>query len=481
MASGHGNKEMQDQHAYCDRRHQHRDGERFGRLWAEAAPLFTDPLVLEQLGRPGGPMDDAAKETTTSVAVGQVFFGQFVDHDITLDLSSSLSGVNEPSEIANARTPTLDLDCVYGLGPEGQPYLYHPDGDFKGVKLITGADVPGGKFKNHDLPRLGEIALIGDFRNDENRVVSQIQLNMIRFHNKMVDELADEYSGHELYEEARRLTMWHYQWAVVHDFLTAICGTAAVTRVLSQGRQHYRPHVPFIPVEFSVAGFRFGHSMVPMAVQSQAKGEAFDLFGEVMGRGFSPVTDKRAVVEMSEIFDGGQMAARMDAKLASALLHLTERVDPERRSLATRNMVRGQSFLLPSGETVARLMGRPEAETAQVTNAAMAAEPGLMGGTPLWYYILTEAGEIGRERKDGGCEPGEGLGPVGATLVAEVIIGLIELDPRSWLGTDRNWRPEAEGDADTALTSVGAILQYAQADKLRVFKRRHRRHHRRRA
>lgn len=481
MTSAHGNKDFKDLDAYCDRRHAHENGERFGRIWPSAPPLFTDPLVLERLGAPSGAMDDADKALTTSVAMGQVFFGQFVDHDITLDLSSSLSAVNTPEEIANARTPTLDLDCVYGLGPEGQPYLYDPDGDFRGIKLITGADVPGGAFKNDDLPRLGEIALIGDFRNDENRVVSQIQLAMIQFHNKMVDELADEYSGHELFEEARRLTMWHYQWAVVHDFLVAVCGDATVTRILSQGRRHYRPKVPFIPVEFSVAGFRFGHSMVPMEVQVQPGGAAHPLFGDVYGRGFSAVSDARARVNMGEIFGPNQRAARMDGKLASDLLHLSERVDPERRSLATRNMVRGQSFLLPSGETVAALMERPQTEIDQVTAAAMAAEAGLMGGTPLWFYILTESGVIGRERKDGTFEPGEGLGPVGATLVAEVIIGLIELDPRSWLGSDRNWRPEAEGDANTALTGVGAILAYGQAAGRRDVARPPRRRPRRRA
>ena len=116
---------------------------------------------------------------------------------------------------------------------------------------------------------------------------------------------------------------------------------------------------------------------------------------------------------------------------------------------------------MPSGESVAQEIGRPDAEIEQVSDAARADEPGLNGGTPLWYYILKEAELIGRENLDGTRLPGEGLGPVGATLVAETIIGLIELDGRSWLGSNRNWRPGTRADnASVELSSVGHILTY---------------------
>jgi len=305
-------------------------------------------------------------------------------------------------------------------------------------------------------------------RNDENRVISQIQLAMIRFHNKMCDQVrADQgTSGHDLFEEARRLTMWHYQWCVVHDFLAQICGEGAITRILTEGRRYYRPKTPFIPVEFSVAGYRFGHSMVPMKIQVQQGDPAFELFGAVLGRGFDPVTDPRAVVDMHELFDtyeGRNVArsGRVDGLMASDLLRLPVRVDANRMSLATRNMVRGQSFLLPAGETVARSMGRPEAEIEQISDAARLAEAGLAGGTPLWFYLLKEAELIGRENLDGTRMPGEGLGPVGATIVGETIIGLIELDPRSWLGANRNWRPMQRDDQPgVEISTVGHMVTY---------------------
>lgn len=465
MSVSHGKRELMGLAAYCNPNHHHHEGDRFGRLFPDLPPLFTGPGKLNELGKAGGIMDDLNNNTRTdTVAVGQVFFGQFVDHDITLDVSSSLDTVNNPAEIVNVRTPTLDLDCVYGAGPEAMPFLFHSTGEFRGVKLITGADAGDGPHAADDLPRIGEVAVIGDFRNDENRALSQIQLAMLRFHNGMVDRVHGDHpelEGKELYEEARKLCMWHYQWAVVHDFLAQICGEGVVNRVLTQGRKHYCSKTAFIPVEFSVAAYRFGHSMVPMKIQVQTGEAPLSLFGDVLGRGFESIKDPRAAIDLHELFDtreGRQTekTGKLDTKLSSDLLQLPSNVDNQRRSLASRNLLRGQSFLLPSGEEVARRLERPETEISQIAGAS-----GLNGGTPLWFYILKEAELIGREEIDGTRSPGEGLGPIGATIVAETIIGLIELDPRSWLSNDRSWTPSKREDDDTEISTVGEILTFA--------------------
>ncbi len=468
-SAGHGKTQLQGQHDFCKRDHHHHNGDRFGRLFEDLPALFTDPRVLEELGKSGGVMDGGANPAETqTVAVGHVFFGQFVDHDVTLDVASSFDRVNQPDAISNTRTPTLDLDCIYGSGPEASPHLYHSDGTFKGVKLITGVEVGSGAFTNDDLPRAGTVALIGDPRNDENRMISQIQLNMLRFHNKMCDTLSDKYSGGELFEHARETVMWHYQWCVVHDFLTKICGEGVISRVLSEGRKCYRPKEAFIPVEFSVAAYRFGHSMVPMKVQAQKNRPRFELFGTKFGKGFSPITDADAVADMHELFNtyenrAVQTAVQLNGQMAADLLKLpTNVVGAGEGSLATRNLIRGQSFLLPSGESVAQALGRDQAEIDQVKAAIQAVAPDLKGGTPLWFYLLKEAEVIGREAADGTFEPGEGLGPAGAQIVAEVVIGLIELDPRSWLGSNRNWRPmtASDGGTDYELSTVGNMLVF---------------------
>lgn len=469
MTEHHGLMKLDGMSRHCKAGHQGADEDRFGRMF-HLSPSYQPADVLKQVGRAAGPMDDEGKPNRTkTVPVGHVFFGQFIDHDITLDASSSFERVNAPSETPNVRTPTLDLDCVYGSGPEAHPYLYdQTDGPLKGVRLLTGADMPAladadaQTSQQNDLLRNHQgAAIIGDHRNDENRIVSQIQLGMINFHNLVAQTLHDEaaagtppreISGKELYEAARQMTTWHYQWCVVNDFLVAMCGEAVVNDILACGRLHYCPVVPNIPIEFAVAAYRFGHSMAPMKLQIQKKGKRLGLFSTDLGKGFSPVPSPAAIVDWRELFfhpakTGVQRAERLDTKMASVLLALPFITNDE-NSLATRNLLRGNSFLLPGGDKIADRMGRDEDEIAKVRKkVAQLSDDRITEGVPLWLYILAEAEVIGRETSPGKFDKGEGLGPVGARIVAEVLIGLLELDDHSYLGANRNWTPREEWDS----------------------------------
>lgn len=450
---------------------------RFGRMFHDLPGLYTDPEILEALGGVTGPMDGGTgTNPSATIDVGHVFFGQFVDHDVTLDTGSSLTRVNRPSDIVNVRTPTLDLDCIYGDGPEGSPYLY-----YKHIYLVTGANgtattgtKPGDQSDAHaalDLSRApyGR-ALIGDPRNDENRILSQVQLAFHNFHNEAVDHVKntrdDIDSETEIFEAARALVTAHYHWALLYDFLPKICGADVVWDILHRGRKFYctAGQSPFIPVEFSVAGFRFGHTLVPQTIQTQQGGSRFSLFGSKLGRGFTRLSDDDADVDMLEMFSVSgsgrtvQKSEKMDSKLAQTLLKLPSGIASNPSSLATRNLLRGQSFMMPSGEAVSAKMGIDSAVIDQVSGAADAASGGaLKGCTPLWYYMLMEAEVIGRT-DNGTTTPGEGLGPMGGRLVAEVIIGLMELDPRAFLANNRSWKP-ADGLGDNVRT-VGDMLTY---------------------
>lgn len=493
----HGMKPLEGLSPYCSMKsygHEDEGGpfreDRFGRMFGELPPAYTRTDILEKIGEVGGKMDGkSANDRTKTVPVGMIFFGQFVDHDITLDATTTFDSViDRPGEIANVRTPTLDLDCIYGLGPEAQPYLYNQDrdlgdpkkpGPFAGVKLLTGTDNPGqngsGNLHEHDLLRAPNgRAIIGDPRNDENRVISQIQLAMIRFHNHVAEEIrtkprefgfSEAPSGHTLYEAARRQTTWHYQWAVVNDFLVSICGLPVVERILGCGREHYCGGIPFIPVEFSVAAYRFGHSMIPMKVQTRKGEDPLELFGQKLGRGFDALSDPEGVVDWHELLFTPanrqvERAQKLDTKLAGDLLKLPfVNVDAPARekSLATRNLLRGNVFLLPGGEKIAAAIGCDQSQIDKVIkkvgdiNADLGVE-----GIPLWLYLLAEAEVIGRAETPKKNEPGEGLGPVGATIVAETIIGLMELDDHSYLGSNRNWGPRSDWD------TLGKIITVAQ-------------------
>ncbi len=472
MANHHGMGTLQGINAFCHYGYQEQRGDRFGRLF-DIPPLFTPAPDLLALGAQGGALDGGKRACRTqTVAVGQIFFGQFLDHDITLDVSTSLSSVvSDESEIDNARTPTLDLDCVYAQGPEASPFLYHATGDYAGIKLLTGADgtaaTQSANLAKNDLSRTPHgTAIIGDPRNDENRVLSQLQLAMIRFHNKVVDILSSEYEGSELFEEARRTVSWHYQWVVIHDFLPQLCGNAVVSDILGNGRSYYcaDDNDPFIPVEFSVAAYRFGHSMIPQKVQIQKGKPALELFGSVLGEGFAPLSSPKGVVDWNELLETNagrsvQKAEKLDSKLATDLLKLPFIPSDDVQSLATRNLLRGQAFQLPSGENVAHALDRSDTEINKVSRAAQTIagkKIDLSNGTPLWFYLLVEAEKIGRETSSGHFDKGEGLGPVGARIIAETVLGLIELDSRSFLAQNRSWQP-ADG---VGVSTVGEMLTF---------------------
>lgn len=474
MSDHHGMGSLQGIHNYCHYSYRQQPGDRFGRLF-NLPPLYLPVDDLLTLGAKGGPMDGGTTASRTKkVPVGHVFFGQFIDHDITLDVTSSLGGVFDAEDVPNARTPTLDLDNIYGMGPEASPYLYHGEGDFKGVKLLTGADGTAANqspnHAKHDLARTAHgTAIIGDPRNDENRIISQLQLAMIRFHNKVVDQwhaLDPDLEGADLYEEARMIATWHYQWVVINDFLPAMCGKAVVADILGNGRRFYCANggEPFIPVEFAVAAYRFGHSMIPQKIQIQKGKSALELFGSILGGGFAPLSSPKAVVDWNELVDAApghvvQMAEKLNSKMATDLLKLPFIPSDDIQSLAARNLLRGQAFMLPSGENVAADMGREAAEIDTVSKAAAnIAGNGidLDSGTPLWFYLLVEAEKIGRETKPGMFKKGEGLGPVGARIVAETLIGLVELDDRSFLASNRNWHP----DYGVGVATLGEMLTF---------------------
>lgn len=460
MRPNHGMQNIMHRNELCNMQSYHleRVG-RFGRLFHELSPLYTTPKALIDLGQLGGPMDIGnTSALTDSVPLGMIFLGQFIDHDITFDTTSNFDSINQPADIENVRTPQLDLDCIFGGGPEDEPFLYTVAGADRDLYLLTGLSnnnlQQGVDLETHDLARTGKgIAIIGDPRNDENRIISQLQLAFIRFYNAIYHDLITEQPDldrKEAYLQARQIVTWHYQWIVINEFLPTLCGDVVVKDILGNGRRFYQPkEQAFIPVEFSVAAYRFGHSMIAQEIQLNDLEGPAGIFSAQIGRGFSRISRIDQIVDWKFFFDFNgsfQKAAQLDTKLPSDLLNLpfVNTANTADKSLATRNLRRGQSFLLPSGENVARHMGREEAEITNVRNLIENIASGnnldLSAGTPLWFYILAEAEVIGRIGTLGN-DPGEGLGPVGARIVAEVLIGLLEMDSNSYLGSNRDWSP----------------------------------------
>ncbi len=445
----------------------------FGRIFDRLEP-FADAKrrgleqALVELGSPGGLLD-AGDElergpvqliTDPSLSVrnpdnpthtaGTTFMGQFMDHDMTFDIASPLGRPTAPSRSPNGRTPTFDLDSVYGAGPVASPQLYDPTDRAK-LKVEF-----GGRFE--DVPRMPDgSAVIGDPRNDEHVVIAGLQAAFLCFHNRVVDRLrtAGATDLLELYAEARRLTTWHYQWLVLHEFLPQFVGQRLVDDVLRRGRRFYRPRKgeAFIPVEFQGAAYRFGHSMVRPSYRANLAGDrGGPFFGFIFDNAEAPSADPgdlrggfrapRRFVGWQTFFDFGdgqvKRNKRIDTRVSTPLFHLplgaiASHAGPT--ALPVRTLLRHLTWQLPAGQAIARRIGVTGLGASELDELAPFGLR-LERSTPLWYYVLKEAELI---------EDGLHLGPVGGTIVAEVIVGLLEADPYSYLSFDPRWRPTLPG------------------------------------
>jgi hypothetical protein len=439
-------------------------GEKGGVL--DAKDLMSDPV--QSITNPA--VFSPNNPDNPSMTAGMTFLGQFLDHDLTLDPRSPLFEPADPRRTKNFRTAAFDLDSVYGNGPDASPELYdRSSGDIKmKVEVIPDSEKVSRKGAvRYDVPRdAGNNAIIGDSRNDENVIISQMHLAVLRFHNAVVDHLRTKQglrnlSAEQIFKMAQRYVRWHYQWIVVHEFLPLTIGQDRVNDILRRGPKFYdlsdsrlrnRRGDPQIPIEFSVAAYRFGHSQVRPSYRlnfgAQPGSEFFafaflDSFdpnepdpGDLRGGKRAP----RRFVDWQTFFnfaDGNSRPnKKIDTKLSTVLMELLGARGPAPgmpsdgvQSLASRNLMRHVNFGLPSGQAVARVMGAPVLTPAQLAEL----QPlGMDRSTPLWFYILKEAELL---------ESGLRLGPVGGRIVGEVFIGLLKADEDSYLRAQQNWKP----------------------------------------
>jgi Animal haem peroxidase len=439
---------------------------KFGRMFPKL-PAFTPSI--ESLTQLGDAMNDADPNNVigdnVSVPAGYTYLGQFIDHDITFDTTSLQEMIVDPLAVRNFRTPMLDLDSIYGSGPQAQPYLYQLEDPE--LFLIGKTNIePGGGDPSiptelpNDVPRASStLGLLADPRNDENLIVAQMHLAFLKFHNKIVAGIRDgsikptTSTDKSVFEQARELVIWHYQWIVIRDFLPRILDKQQLEFVFSKGRQFFRIDLPFIPVEFAVAAYRLGHSMIradydynrvftplPGGV-TPATLELLFQFTAKSGRlgDFANIPiPSDWIIDWRRFFDidasiKTNPSRKLDPLLVDPLKNLPN--VPKPNSLAVRNLLRGRSVGLPSGQSIARLMRmRPltPAEIATGPDGAVAAKHRLHIESPLWYYILKEGQIQGN---------GMRLGQVGSRIIAEVFVGLLQADSSSFVVRNPDWKP----------------------------------------
>jgi heme peroxidase len=423
---------------------------RFGRMFRRLGAMPPlDERVLRDLAETMREPEPAPPGLDNDeIPAAYTYLGQFIDHDITFDPASSLQRQNDPDALHDFRSPRYDLDSVYGSGPADEPFQYERGSG--GMQMLIEPNRNGVE----DLPRNSQdAALIGDPRNDENTIVGQLQLVFLKFHNKVGEQVAadDTVPADLKFEETQRRVRWHYQWIVVDDFLRRVVGDELLDKLFDVDpdtglpeirTRYYRPKTnPYMPVEFSVAAFRFGHSMVRRIYDLNSVVTNRPIF--ISGPLTDPLADLRGfrrlpqgwTVDWSRFLpiDGStpQPSRLIDARLSPPLFDLPDKGG----SLAFRNLLRGQRLGLPSGQAVAKHLHLRELSGAELA----APEP-----TPLWFYILKESELVAG---------GKHLGPVGGRIVAEVLLGLLEGDRQSWYNVSRSFTPTLPGaDGDGRFT-----------------------------
>jgi hypothetical protein len=431
------------------------------------------------------PPKDGKDDEESGIPALYTYLGQFIDHDITFDPASSLQMENDPDALIDFRSPAFDLDNVYGRGPDDQPALY--DG---GNTFLLGDPIFGGGDPNaRDLPRNNakvRRALIGDPRNDENALVSQLQGLFLRFHNRIVADNDPKTS----FSDLQKLVRFHYHYVILNDFLPRIVQSSVIDAYKTNGRfdkkkiKFYHPKKwPFMPVEFSAAAYRLGHSMIrpgyrlndavllpifPVPASTQP--------GFTQGlTGFRSLIANwaldwgRFIDVDTRTYDGTpfenqtrlQFAYRIDTSVVNPLSTLPSSVVSDAPpSLAQRNLLRGLHLGLPNAQFVAKAMGLTPMDDKDIligkgVDAPASGEQPVpitsvssvfTNNCPLWTYVLAEAmhkqKQVKIPVKENISITTPQLGPVGGGILMEVFLGLMFEDKHSLLNLDPTWQPK---------------------------------------
>lgn len=460
------------------------------------------------------------------------YFGQFVNHDISAPVGDVTQQTDRPAplgvigavdppgldrterssrevilaNLANEHPEPMTLCSLYGDGPDstdpGIAGLYEPDRK----RFILGVTrrAPDSVFTRamidprwvvhaagaRDIPRKDRRPLIADCRNDENVIISQLHLALMLFHNKAVAVLEP---GHpdpaDCFRAARRLVTLHYHWLILNDFLPKLLSPAVLGKPLANrpGRLSGRGEVP---LEFTTAAFRFGHSMVGSAYDFNAN---FGVHGRIAKRGASladlfdftsaqnmdgagadaQVLPDHWVIDWKRMTrarrPGGRGlggAERIDMIFARDMLsQIGSSQVTVHGSILFRNLMRGYHRRIPFGQRLAAACGVPPLTSSEIRDVlpeglrAPAERMGFLTETPAWLYFLLEA----RVR-----EGGERVGPAASHIIADTIVGLMQLNPGSLLHEEGGtWHPRQSPLAvpgTEGLTDLRRFLCFAVKD-----------------
>jgi len=459
----------------------------------------------------------AARERTSAAPSGYVYLGQFIDHDITRDGRFILDEADQHEDkTPNYRTPCLDLDTLYGKRGVLAPNVDPKTGEMELGETLPATD-HGRPFpaRHDDLARAPDgTAKVIDPRNDENLVIGQMHVLFTKFHNYALRLLKNDQSlspspnGTPPLEQARRFVTWHYQWIVLNDFLPNIVRMAILQDIATNGlrlfKRRYTPgDYPInLPIEFTVAAFRFGHSMVQenyLLHHDLGVPTGILMFMTKRGQGInskSPALPANYVIDWDHFFTVPEAVLNrgqnIDTFITEALYGLpAQTVAAFRANFSARALTplhaaelmlplpeltlrRGSKMHLPSGEEFADYFRLPKLNAVDIPalpeDKDFFAQPQFSGRTPLWYYLLREAAVQAVSDPEPAVPPAppmQKLGMIGSRIVAEVLIQILEADGESIRNAGAQWTPPkfvfGLSNVPRSLTTMPNLIEFVRS------------------
>ena len=463
-----------------------KDNFRFIRIFPKLPALVLKRKIAADLGNL---MVSEKDRNDSNMPAGYTYFGQFVDHDITRDDTSGLEDTREvdllpisPDELKQSRSPSLDLDSVYGkptAGGDNSPLV-----DSVRFSFAKTAQSEGGGHSNKKLPydihRGENIVKIPDNRNDENLAVSQTHALWMRFHNNVANTLKDQ-TDPDLFIKTKNCVIKHYQYIVIHDFVRRFTDPEVFEAVFTDKQVKIFHSIPGenigMPLEFSGAAYRFGHSLVREEYDwnlnfntgngsaanfkpASKEGPNLSLFTFTTAGGF--LRDTRPlpsnwIINWENFFEikdsDPQKAKAIDPFLSSGMRNIPTATTP--LNLAAANLRRSSILGLPSGQDTAKAMKVPSLTKKEVIQnlpskmGKFIQDQGLDIRTPLWFYILQEANV-----QNGG----KTLGKVGSYIICETFRALIMGSKPSVIV--ENWTPSDVLEPGKEINSIPKLIKW---------------------
>ena len=460
-------------------------------------PTLSDS-VLERVANA---MTSSGRRRESGIPAGFTYLGQFVDHDLTFDKTPVTLGDRvTPAQLVQNRSPSLDLDSLYGAGPQDPESAKFYEDDVHLKMGRTDAIGPDKARQGFDLPRgtsgtaaQRRAAVIPDPRNDENLAVAQTHLAFIRFHNRVVDTLPSSVPAAQKFMRARRTVVKHYQWMLpprlpapdlrrrrrarrVQQRTQGVRGGRAADGRADDADRVLGRRLPARATAWS------GTSTAGTSA-STSGARSLDLLFDFSGLSGTLGGGRRLpsnwIADFRRLYNFGEAdrddltvpkarfnhTMRIDTLLAFTLRRLRRMPAGETHNLALRNLLRGKMLRLATGQQMAKLLRSKGVDVATLTRAQIrngkggaelegltkAQRDAFLRDTPLWFYVLREA-ELGGGRLRG----------VGARLVAETFHRAMEGSDFS-IVRDESFTPKL--GRDSSFKMVDLLLFAANGKK----------------